>query len=72
MIDASDGRRRTSGSSSKSSIAARCTQVADAVVPQYRGGKKSYSCTGTVARHWQAAWDGACIALGGDPQDRRR
>lgn len=44
----------------------RCTQIADAVVPEYRG-TKSYSCTGVVAKRWQAAWDGACRALGHDP-----
>lgn len=49
-------------------IAERCTQIADAVVPAYRGGKKSYGCTGVVAKRWQAAWDGACFALGHDPK----
>lgn len=49
-------------------IAARCTQIADEVVPEYRGGRSSYSCTGRVAKRWQAAWDGACVALGHDPK----
>lgn len=49
-------------------ITARCTQIADAVVPEYRAGKRSYSCTGRVAKRWQAAWDGACIALGREPK----
>lgn len=49
-------------------VAACCTQIADAVVPEYRGGKKSYACTGLVAKRWQAAWDGACLALGHDPR----
>ena len=48
----------------------RCTQIADRVVPEYRAGRKSYSCTGGVAKRWQAAWDGACIALGYDPKDQ--
>ena len=50
-------------------ITVRCTQIADAVVPVYRDGKRSYSCTGRVAKQWQAAWDGACIALGREPKD---
>ena len=49
-------------------ITERCTQIADAVVPEYRAGKRSYSCTGRVAKRWQAAWDGACIALGREPK----
>lgn len=52
-------------------ITERCTQIADAVVPEYRG-KRSYSCTGRVAQRWQAAWDGACIALGREPKAYRR
>jgi hypothetical protein len=52
-------------------IAVRCTQIADAVVPAYRCGKRGYSCTGRVAKQWQAAWDGACVALGRDPKDYR-
>ena len=53
-------------------VTARCTQIADAVVPEYRDGKRSYSCTGRVAERWQAAWDGACIALGREPKAYRR
>jgi hypothetical protein len=53
-------------------IGKRCTQIADAVVPEYRGGKRSYSCTGTVAKRWQAAWDGAAHALRGDLQPAHR
>lgn len=52
------------------SIAERCTQIADAVVPTYRG-PGPYSCTGAIAKRWQAAWDGACIALGHSPKDYR-
>jgi len=53
-------------------LTARCTQIADAVVPEYRGGRRSYSCTGRVAKRWQAAWNGACLALGRDPDSYRR
>jgi hypothetical protein len=56
---------------STDAIATRCTLIADQVVPEYRGGERSYSCTGRVAKRWQAAWDGACVALGGDPQNYR-
>jgi len=49
-----------------SMVAKRCTQIADAVVPEYRGTRK-HSCTAPTARRWQAAWDGACVALGHDP-----
>lgn len=55
----------------KDAISDRCTQIADEVVPEYRGGKHGYSCTGTVAKRWQAAWDGAYIALGRDPKNYR-
>jgi hypothetical protein len=47
----------------------RCTQIADRVVPEYRVGRKSYSCTGGVAKRWFAAWQGACIAFGYDPRE---
>ena len=47
----------------------RCTEIADQVEPRYRCGPRSYSCTGHVAKLWQAAWDGACVALGGNPDD---
>lgn len=52
-------------------IAERCGRIADEVVPAYRDGKCRYGCTGTVAKRWQAAWDGACVALGHDPQRYR-
>lgn len=48
-----------------------CTKIADVVVPEYRDGKRSYSCTGRVAKRWQAAWDGACLALGRAPEGYR-
>lgn len=50
-------------------IVAHCTKIADEVVPEYRTGRRDYSCTGHVAKRWQAAWDGACIALGHTPRD---
>lgn len=53
------------------SIDDRCAQFADAIVPEYRHGNKAYGCGGTVAKRWQAAWDGACMALGHDPRDYR-
>jgi hypothetical protein len=53
-------------------IADRCDQIADEVVPAYRCGKRSYGCTGTVAKRWGAAWDAACLALGGNPESYRR
>ena len=53
-------------------LAERCTAIADQVVPRYRDGQRSYSCGGTVAQMWQATWDGACVALGGNPKDYQR
>jgi hypothetical protein len=47
----------------------RCAQIADRLVPQYRDGGKNYSCHGGVARRWQAAFEGACIAFGHDPKN---
>lgn len=41
-----------------------CVHVADAIVPNYRHGKRTYSCGGTVAQRWQAAYDAA--SLGAD------
>lgn len=34
-------------------------RIADKVVPQYRHGERSYSCTGTIAKKWQAAYEAA-------------
>lgn len=48
---------------SQSQIDARCVAIADTVVPNYRNGKRAYSCTSQVARMWQAAYDGAAAAL---------
>lgn len=55
----------------KMEISKRATSIADEVVPQYRHGSRIYRCHGTTAARWQAAWDGACLALGGDPADFR-
>jgi 5'-deoxynucleotidase YfbR-like HD superfamily hydrolase len=33
--------------------------IADKIVPAYRDGGRRYSCTGNVAKMWQAAYDGA-------------
>jgi hypothetical protein len=52
-------------------IANLCTGIADKVEPDYRTGAPR-SCTGYIARRWQAAWDGACLAIGGDPASYRR
>lgn len=49
-------------------ISDRCTVIADRVEPRYRDPKRSYSCCGHVAKLWQSAWDGACVALGGNPK----
>lgn len=48
-------------------ISVQCTLIADRVEPRYRSGLRPYCCGGHVAKLWQAAWDGACTALGGDP-----
>lgn len=45
----------------------QCLLAADRAVPEYRHGKRTYSCGGHVAKRWQAAWDAACWALGTDP-----
>ena len=45
----------------------RCAYIADRCVPEYRAGKKSYSCTGTVAKRWEAAWKATSMTLGYDP-----
>ncbi|WP_281045913.1 hypothetical protein [Sphingomonas oryzagri] len=43
----------------------RCVEIADQAVPKYRGGKRSYSCGGQMAKRWAAAFDAAMIALSG-------
>lgn len=39
-------------------------EIADAVVPEYRNGERSYSCTGLVAKRWSSAYEAAlrCFA----------
>ena len=43
----------------------RLLEIADQAVPEYRGGKRAYSCCGVYAKRWQAAYDAARIALYG-------
>jgi hypothetical protein len=59
------------GTGEAETIDQRCTQIADQAVPKYRNRRGNYTCTSHTAQRWQAAWDGACIALGGDPADYR-
>lgn len=54
----------------KDELSSECRRIADRVVPEYFSG--SYSCGGVYAKRWQAAWDAACIALGGNPEDYRK
>lgn len=49
----------------RNDIEARCVAITDTVVPNYRNGKRAYSCISQVARMWQAAYDGAAATLGG-------
>lgn len=42
-------------------------KIADKIIPSYRLSGKSYSCTGTIAKKWQAAYEGACMAYGVEP-----
>jgi hypothetical protein len=44
----------------------RVAEIADRVVPEYRTLGRSYSCTGTIAKRWGAAYRAAYLALGGD------
>ena len=51
-------------------IDARSLAIADQAVPQHRSEKPGggyYSCTGIYAKRWQAAYDAAQLALGGNP-----
>lgn len=55
------------GSTNEKLAMQRATDIADKLVPKYRSPPFSYySCTGTIAQQWQAAWDGAIEALGYD------
>lgn len=55
----------------RTDLARHCTMIADLAVPAYRSGVKSYGCASHTAKRWQAAWDGACLALGGRPEEYR-
>lgn len=44
---------------------AKARLIADDVVPQYRGGVKSYGCGSWIGKMWGAAYEAALIALGG-------
>lgn len=48
-------------------IEKQCIDIADKIVPQYRNGKRSYSCHGTIANKWGAAYYGAYMAITGNP-----
>lgn len=48
----------------KPAIDRSCVEIADRVVPDFRGKRKS--CTSQAARKWQAAYDAAKIALVGE------
>lgn len=41
--------------------------IADRIVPAYRQGPRRYSCTGHVAKMWDAAFSGALAALAEQP-----
>lgn len=45
--------------------------IADKIVPAYRDGGRRYSCTGNVAKMWQAAYDGALAVLTPEPTPAR-
>lgn len=50
--------------------AARCTEIADRVVKRPMISHVNGDPTPAQSK-WQAAWDAACIALGGDPAEYR-
>lgn len=52
----------TSPTSSKQ-LHARAIQIGDQVVPEYRNGKRSFSCGSHTAKRWQAAYDAALAVL---------
>ena len=41
----------------------RATAIADKIVPAYRAKGSRYNCTGTIAKMWNAAYEGAHSAL---------
>ena len=44
---------------------ARCAEIADQVVPEYRTNSRTYSCTGARAEKWNVAYRAAEKALEG-------
>lgn len=63
-------------------LPSRCTEIADQVVPgcrthidfatvTYTKRQHLQWCDDRIAVMWTAAWDAACIALGGDPAEFR-
>lgn len=55
----------------RAAIGQRCTEIADQVVPEFRATPTGRGFQSHKATKWQAAWDAACIALGGDPAEYR-
>lgn len=53
---------------SQNHLKRRCVEIADQVVPSYRG--KGLCCTGPTAKRWQAAYDGAARALGLEDEEQ--
>lgn len=47
------------------------TSIADQIVPEYRDGKRAYSCTSWTAKRWQAAYEAAEKLLLTDDMDLR-
>ena len=43
----------------------KAVAIADKIVPAYRAKGSRYSCTGNIAKMWQAAYDGALAVLKG-------
>ncbi len=63
---------RWSPNARKAALPFRCTEIADQVVPEYRADNAQHTgCGSHTAKRWQAAWDAACVALGGDPAEHR-
>ena len=45
----------------------RATAIADKIVPAYRAKGSRYNCTGTIAKMWNAAYEGAHSAIATPP-----
>jgi hypothetical protein len=56
----------------KATLEERCARIADTVVPGFRTLRSGASCTSAAGKRWGAAWDAACIALGGVPADYKQ